>query len=97
MNTKEVKAKIHENADRIERGVEAAAAGLANGAETMSEQRDEVLDQLRDIGRRLSDSAKMLTDEAAKQARLRPLAVFGAAFAVGAIVALAFRHSRSKR
>ncbi len=92
MNTKEVKAQIHKNADHIENGVAAMAASLANGAEALGEQRDELQDKLRDFGRRMLDSTKTLTDEATKQARLRPLAVFGVAFVAGVIVARVLRR-----
>lgn len=92
MNTKETKAQINMAADHVESGVAAAAASLGNGIEALGEQRDEMLDTLRDVGRRLLDSTKALTDEAARQARLRPLAVFGLAFVAGIIVARVVRR-----
>jgi len=92
MNTKETKAQIRKSADRIERGVAAAAESLTNGADALGEQSDEPQEKLRDIGRRLLDTTKELSDEAAKQARLRPLAVFGIAFVAGVIVARALRR-----
>jgi t-SNARE complex subunit (syntaxin) len=92
MNTKETRAQIHQTADQVENGVAAAAASLGNGVEALGEKRDEMLDTLRDIGRRLLDSTKALTDEAARQARLRPLAVFGVAFVAGVIVARVVRR-----
>jgi hypothetical protein len=72
MNTQEVKAKIHDGANRVESGVAAAAASLGNGAEAIGEQ--------------------ALSEEAAKQARQRPLMVFGAAFVAGLLVARALRR-----
>lgn len=92
MNTKEVKAQIRKGAAHIENSVAAAAAILGNGADAVGEQHDELQDKLRDIGRRVLDSTKALTDEASKQARLRPLAVFGVAFVAGVIVARALRR-----
>lgn len=92
MDTNQIKAQIHTSADRIESGVAAAAAGLSNGADALGIQRDELLGQLRDIGRRLLDSSRTLTDEAGKQARLRPLGVFGVAFVAGVIVARVLRR-----
>lgn len=92
MTTRPIKAQIHKNADQIESGVEAAAAGLSNGADALGKQRDELQDDLRDIGRRMLDGTKKLTDEAARQARLRPLAVLGAAFVAGVIVARVLRR-----
>lgn len=92
MNTKETKAQIRKSADKIERGVAAAAASLTNGADALGEQSDELQEKLRDIGRRILDTTKELSDEAAKQARLRPLAVFGIAFVAGVIVARALRR-----
>jgi hypothetical protein len=92
MSTKEVKAQIHKGADRIEDGVEAAAASIGNGVDALAEQRDELLETLRDLGRRMLESSKALSDEAVKQARLRPLAVFGVAFVAGVIVARVLRR-----
>ncbi len=92
MDTKEVKAQIRKSAAQIENGVAAAATSLGNGADTLGEQHDELQDKLRDIGRRLLESTKSLTDEATKQARLRPLAVFGVAFVAGVIVARVLRR-----
>jgi hypothetical protein len=92
MNTREIKAKINQRADQIESGVAAAAESLTNGADALGEQSDELQDNLREIGRNLLESTKALTDEAAKQARLRPLAVFGIAFVAGVIVARALRR-----
>jgi hypothetical protein len=92
MNTNETKARIRKSAEQIESGVAAAAASLTNGAEALGEQSDELQDKLRDIGRRLLGTTKELSDEAAKQARLRPLALFGIAFVAGIIVARALRR-----
>lgn len=92
MSTSQVKAQIHKTAERIEDGVEAAAAGIANGADALDAQRDELLETLRDLGRRMLESSKALSDEAARQARLRPLAAFGAAFIAGVIVARVLRR-----
>ena len=92
MNTKEIKAQIHKNADRIESAVEAAAVGLGNGADAIDKQRDDLQETLRDLGRRMLESTKALTDEAARQARLRPLAVFGVAFVAGIIAARVLRR-----
>lgn len=92
MNTKETKAQIRKGADKIESGVEAAADSLAEGAEALGEHSDELQDKLRDIGRHILNTTKELSDEAAKQARLRPLAVFGVAFVAGVIVARALRR-----
>ncbi|MBL8297647.1 MAG: hypothetical protein JNN30_04785 [Rhodanobacteraceae bacterium] len=92
MNTKEVKAKIHDHADHIESGVAAAAASLGNGAEAIGEKAQQINDALHEFGTRLFDSTKALTDEAVKQARQRPLVVFGAAFIAGLIVARALHR-----
>jgi len=92
MNTSQIKAKIHNSADEIESGVAAVAASLSNGAEALNDKRDELQDNLREIGRNLLESTKALTDEAAKQARLRPLAVFGIAFVAGIVAARALRR-----
>ena len=92
MSTKEVKAQLHKGVDRIESGMEAAAAGLGNGVDALAEQRDEFLETLRDLGRRMLDSSKALSDEAARQARLRPLAVFGVAFLAGVVAARVLRR-----
>lgn len=92
MNTKEVKAQIRKSADQIEDGVEATAASLGNGADTLASRTEDLQDTLRDLGRRMLESTKALTDEATKQARLRPLAVFGVAFVAGVIVARVLRR-----
>jgi type II secretory pathway component PulF len=92
MTTREIKAKINKRADQIESGVAMAAESLTNGADALGEQSDELQDNLREIGRNLLESTKALTDEAARQARLRPLAVFGIAFVAGVIVARALRR-----
>ena len=92
MNTREIKAQINKSADQIESGVAAAAASLGNGAEALGEKGNELQENLREIGRNLLESTKALTDEAAKQARLRPLAVFGIAFVAGVVVARALRR-----
>lgn len=92
MNTKEVKAQIHKGADRIESDVEAAATRIGNGADALAEQRDELMQTLRDLGRRMLESSKALSDEAVKQARLRPLAVFGVAFLAGVVAARVLRR-----
>ena len=92
MNTNEIKSRVRKDAEHVEDAVKAAAASVANGAEALGEQRDEVLDRLRDIGNDLMDRAKALTDEANKQARLHPLAVFGVAFIAGVIAARALRR-----
>ena len=92
MSTKETKAKVRKIAGRVERGVQVAAAGKTNGAGALGRQRDALQDRLRNIGRKLQDSAEALTDEASRLARLRPLAVFGIAFVAGVIVARALRR-----
>jgi len=92
MRTTQIKAQINKSAEEIENGVAAAAASLGNGVDTLGEQHDALQDKLRDIGHDLLDSTKALTDEAAKQARLRPLAAFGVAFVAGIIVARALRR-----
>jgi len=51
-----------------------------------------MLQTLRDLGARMLESSRTLSDEAARQARLRPLAVFGAAFLAGVIVARVLRR-----
>ena len=91
MQTKEVKAQISKSAENIESGAAAAAASLGNGADALGKQHDELQDKLRDIGQSLLASSKVLADEAARQARLRPLAAFGAAFVAGVIVARMLR------
>jgi hypothetical protein len=88
MNTNEIKSQIYKSADQIESGVAAAAASLSNGAEAFSQKRDDLQDSLGDIGRRLLDGTKELTDEVAEQARLHP----GIAFVAGAIVSRALRR-----
>ncbi len=50
MNTEQPEARIHENAERTESGVEAAAASLANGAGVLGELQGELLDSLRNTG-----------------------------------------------
>lgn len=92
MNARELKAKIHKHADQIENDVAEAAASVGNGAEALGERADEFQDMLRDIGRRILDTTRELSAEAAKQARLRPLAVFGIAFVAGVIAARALRR-----
>jgi len=92
MNTREIKAKISNSAEQIESSVAALTASLGNGAEAPGNDRDELQENLREIGRKLLDSAQMLTDEATKQARLRPLAVFGVAFIAGIVVARTLRR-----
>ena len=92
MNTKDTKAQIRKSADQVESGVEAIAESLSNGADALGEQSDELQDKLREIGQRLLDTTKELSDAAAKQARLRPLAVLGVAFVAGLVVARALRR-----
>ena len=92
MSTNEVKAQIHKGAKRVENGVEAAADNLGNGIDALAAHRDELLETFRDVGRRLLESSRALTEEAAKQARLRPLAVFGVAFVAGIIAARVLRR-----
>ena len=92
MITKEVKAQIHKTAENIESGVDTIAAGMSNGAEALGEQGEELQDKLREIGQRLLETTKALTDEAARQARLRPLAMFGIAFVAGVVVARSLRR-----
>ena len=94
-HTKDINEQINKSADNIESGVAAAAAGLSNGVDALGERRDELLDKLRAIGNSLLDSTKALTNEATKQAHLRPLAVFGVAFVAGVIVARALRRPSS--
>jgi len=92
MNMNETKARIRKTAEHVESGVAAAAESLTNGADALGEESEELQEKLRDIGRRLLDTSKELGDEAAKQARLRPLAVLGIAFVAGVIVARALRR-----
>ena len=92
MNSNEVKAQIHKGAEHIENGVEAAQASIGNGIDALAEQRDELLETLRDVGRRLLESSKSLSEEAAKQARMRPLAVLGVAFVAGIVAARVLRR-----
>jgi hypothetical protein len=92
MITKEVKAQIHKTAENIESGVDTIAACMSNGAEALGEQGEELQDKLREIGQRLLETTKALTDEAARQARLRPLAMFGIAFVAGVVVARSLRR-----
>jgi len=92
MSSKEVKAQIHKGVEHIENGVEAAEARIGNGVDALAEQSNDVLETLRDVGRRLLESSRSLSDEAAKQARLRPLAVLGVAFVAGIVVARALRR-----
>jgi len=92
MNTDETKTRIRKGAEQLENGVAAAAESLADGAEALGEKSDELQEKLRDIGRRLLETSKELGDEAAKQARLRPLSVVGIAFVAGLVVARALRR-----
>lgn len=92
MHTKEIKAQINSSAEAIESGVAAAAASLGNGADALGKEHDELQDRLRDIGQSLLASSKVLVDEAARQARLRPLATFGVAFVAGVIIARVLRN-----
>lgn len=92
MNAKEIKSRIHKEGEHADAAIKAAAASVGNGSEALGEQGEELLDRLRDIGRDLLDRAKVLTDEANKQAHLRPLAVFGIAFIAGVIAARALRR-----
>lgn len=92
MNAKQMKDQIRKSADEIESGVAAAATRLGNGAETLDNRREQLQDTLRDFGRRLLDNSKELSGEIAKQARLRPLAVFGVAFVAGILAARVLRR-----
>jgi hypothetical protein len=92
MNAKQMKDQIHKTADEIENGVAAAATRLGNGAEALDNRREQLQDTLHDFGRRLLDNSKELGGEIAKQARLRPLAVFGVAFVAGIFVARVLRR-----
>ncbi|HEX6834009.1 MAG TPA: hypothetical protein VF132_10795 [Rudaea sp.] len=92
MGAKEIKARIKDVAERAEDGVEAAAKTLGNGVDAIDEQHSELNDVLRDLGRRVRESTKTLTDEAARQARLRPLAMFGFAVLVGIIAVRVLRR-----
>ncbi len=92
MKSEHIKAKIHKGAEEIERGVEAAAEQLANGAETTVRKCDALKSGIEDIAQRLRDGTKGMSDEIAKQARLHPLATFGVAFAAGLIVARVLRR-----
>ena len=92
MATKEIKAQIHDAAAHVEGGVEAAAATLGNGVDTFDAQRGKLQEMFRDLAERLRESTTALTDEAARQARLRPLAVFGIAFLAGIVAARALRR-----
>jgi Na+/H+-translocating membrane pyrophosphatase len=92
MNSNEVKAQIHKAAKRVENGAEAVADNIGDGVDALAGQRDELLETFRDVGRRLLESSRALTEEAAKQARLRPLAVFGVAFVAGIVAARMLRR-----
>jgi len=92
MNTKEIKARIHSGSERVDAAVDAAATSLGDGTDALGKQSDALQDRLRDISRNLLDSTKALTEEARRQAQLRPLAVFGVAFVAGLIVARALRR-----
>jgi len=92
MNTRQVKSSIHQNADRVEGGVEAAASGLAAGAKKLDELRDALKAKVRGIGQRVADSTAELASQANRQAHIHPLAVFGIAFAAGMVLARAIRR-----
>lgn len=85
-------AQIRSSVDQIEDGVAAVAASVSNGVDALNHKRDELQDKAREFGRGLLDDAKELTDEVAKQAHLRPLAVFGVAFVAGVVVARLLRR-----
>jgi len=92
MSTKEIKAKIRKRVDQIENGVAEGMSSLGDDVEASGDQPDEPQETLRDVGRRILDTTKGLGDEATRQARLHPLAVFGVAFVAGIIVARALRR-----
>lgn len=92
MKSEHMRPKIHKGAEEIERGVEAAAGQLANGAEAVVRERDALESGIEDIAQRVRDGTKGMSDEIAKQARLHPLATFGVAFAAGLIVARVLRR-----
>jgi len=92
MDTKEVKAQIHKTVDRVEEGVEAAATHVSNGAGLLNDAGNEVLETFRELGRRMLESSKALTEQANRQARLHPFAVLGCAFVAGVVVARALRR-----
>lgn len=92
MSTKINKADIHEGADKMKAGIDEVADKLADEAEMLASKAEMFDERLRDIGRRFLESTKGLTEEAAKQARLHPLAVFGVAFAAGIVLARALRR-----
>lgn len=52
----------------------------------------ELPDGLRELGRSLLDAARTVADEAARQARLRPVATLGVAALVGIMLARALRR-----
>ncbi len=92
MKTEKIKAQIRKRANQIEDDVAAAAATRGNGAETFEGKSDELQEKLREMGRDLLESTRKLTEEATRQARMRPLAVFGIAFVAGVVVARMLRR-----
>ena len=94
MDTNEIKAKVRRRADQMESGIAAGAAASRPGddVEASSDPPAEPKETLRDIGRRIADTTKGLSDQAARQTRLRPLVAFGVAFAAGIFVARALRR-----
>ena len=92
MSTKSIKSKIKKGADKSESRMASVAASLSNGAGTLNRRGGAMKDRLSYIGRHLLGSTRDLTDEVSAQARLRPWAVFGIAFAAGVIITRALRR-----
>lgn len=92
MSTKSVKSKIRKGADKSQGRIAGTAASLGNGVGTLSRSGGAMKARLSDIGRHFLGSTRDLTDEVSAQARLRPWAVFGIAFAAGVIMTRALRR-----
>lgn len=92
MSTKSVKSKIKKGANKSQSRIAGAAASLSNGVGTLNRSGGAMMDRLSYIGRHLLGSTRDLTDEVSAQARLRPWAVFGIAFAAGVIMTRALRR-----
>ena len=87
MNARQTKSSIRQKTDRAKSGVEVATA---NGTEKPGALGD--AGKACSIGRRMTEGTKDLVNQANKQARLHPLAVFGIAFAAGIVLARAVRR-----
>lgn len=92
MGTEHLKAQIHKGTEKIEHGIESAAEKLANAAEAPGCKHASGTDDFGDVGKCFRESAKCVSRELEKQARLHPLATFGVAFAAGLIVARTLRR-----